>query len=218
MAKHHNYDINIFVNCPFDDKYFDLLQTLVFTITYYGFIPRISLESSDSGQPRLEKIVQLILESRYSIHDLSRLQSKSINEFYRLNMPFELGVDYGLRKFNQEYADKRSLILETERYDYMKAISDINGFDIKNHNDTPFELIQCLRSWFSETLKVSDLNGSAKVYIDFINFNTWLFQIKLTKYLLSHNSNDSEIFAKKEIEEMTIPEYIESINAWKNRG
>ncbi|MBK8052440.1 MAG: hypothetical protein IPK35_03970 [Saprospiraceae bacterium] len=167
MAKHHNYDINIFVNCPFDDKYFDLLQTLVFTITYYGFIPRISLESSDSGQPRLEKIVQLILESRYSIHDLSRLQSKSINEFYRLNMPFELGVDYGLRKFNQEYADKRSLILETERYDYMKAISDINGFDIKNHNDTPFELIQCLRSWFSETLKVSDLNGSAKVYIDF---------------------------------------------------
>jgi hypothetical protein len=61
-------------------------------------------------------------------------------------------------------------------------------------------------------------NLSRLIVIDFINFNTWLFQIKLTKYLLSHNSNDSEIFAKKEIEEMTIPEYIESINAWKNRG
>jgi len=103
MAKHENYDRNVFINCPFDDKYFELLQTLVFTIIYYGFKPRISLKNSDSGQPRLEKIVQLIYDSQYSIHDLSRLQSKSANENYRLNMPFELGIDYGLRKFNQEF-------------------------------------------------------------------------------------------------------------------
>lgn len=108
MPKHKNYENNVFINCPFDDKYFDLLQTLVFAIVYYGFTPRISLENSDSGQPRLEKIVQLIIESKYSIHDLSRLQSKSANEYYRLNMPFELGIDYGLRKFNEEFSDKRS--------------------------------------------------------------------------------------------------------------
>ncbi len=77
MPKHKHYQKNVFINCPFDDKYFDLLQTLVFTIIYYGFYPRISLENSDSGQPRLEKIVDLIRESKYSIHDLSRLQSNS---------------------------------------------------------------------------------------------------------------------------------------------
>jgi hypothetical protein len=214
MTKHLNYEKNVFVNCPFDDKYFDLLQTLVFTVCYYGFIPRISLESSDSGQPRLEKIVQLIIESKYSIHDLSRLQSKSANEYYRLNMPFELGIDYGLRKFNQEYADKRSLILESEKYDYMKAISDINGFDIKNHNNIPVQLIQCLRSWFSETVKVSNLNASEKVYSDFIDFNKWQFQMKMLKYQTAHNSTESEKFAKKEIEEMTIPEYIIEIEEW----
>lgn len=95
MAKHENYFKNVFINCPFDDKYFDLLQTLVFTISYYGFTPRISLENSDSGPSRLDKIIQLISESKYSIHDLSRLQSKSANEYNRLNMPFELGIDYG---------------------------------------------------------------------------------------------------------------------------
>lgn len=216
MPKHKNYDRNVFINCPFDDKYFDLLQTLVFTISYYGFKPRISLENSDSGQPRLEKIVELIYESKYSIHDLSRLQSKSANEYYRLNMPFELGIDYGLRKFNPEFSDKRSLILETERYDYMKAISDINGFDIKNHEDIPVKLVECIRAWFSETVKLKDLYASEKVYSDFIDFNTDLFQQKMLKYIKEHNITQAERFAKKEIEEMTIPEYIAEIENWKS--
>ena len=217
MAKHQNYEKHVFINCPFDDKYFDLLQTLLFAIIYYGFIPRISLENSDSGLPRLEKIIQLIEESKYSIHDLSRLQSKSANEFYRLNMPFELGIDYGLRKFNPEYSDKKSLILETERYDYMKAISDINGFDIKNHEDIPVKLVECVRAWFSETVSLRNLNASDKVYSDFIDFNTELFQQKMVKYQNGHNTTQAEIFARKEIEEMTIPEYINEIENWNRR-
>lgn len=214
MEKHENYHKNVFINCPFDDKYFDLLQTLIFTIIYYGFIPRISLENSDSGQSRLEKIVQLIFESKYAIHDLSRLQSKSANEYYRLNMPFELGIDYGLRKFNPQFSDKRSLILETDRYDYMRAISDINGFDIKNHGDIPVKLVECVRAWFAETVKLTNLNASDKVYSDFLDFNTVLFQQKMIKYLLEHNSTQAEKFAKKEIEEMTIPEYMIEIENW----
>ena len=214
MEKHENYHKNVFINCPFDDKYFDLLQTLIFTIIYYGFIPRISLENSDSGQSRLEKIVQLIFESKYAIHDLSSLQSQSANEYYRLNMPFELGIDYGLRKFNPQFSDKRSLILETDRYDYMKAISDINGFDIKNHRDIPVKLVECVRAWFAETVKLTNLNASDKVYSDFLDFNTVLFQQKMIKYLLEHNSTQAEKFAKKEIEEMTIPEYMIEIENW----
>lgn len=216
MLKHENYHKNVFINCPFDDSYFELLQTLIFTICYYSFTPRLTLENSDSVQPRLEKNVQLIKESKYSIHDLSRLQSKSANEFYRLNMPFELGIDYGLRRFDAEYSDKRSLILETERYDYMKAISDINGFDIKNHLDSPEKLIECVRAWFSETAKMTGMNGSAKAHADFIDFNTELFQKKLSKYLPNHTVTQAERFAKKEIEEMTIPEFIHEIKEWKS--
>lgn len=143
MAKDKNYNKNVFINCPLDDKYFVLLKPLIFTVVYFEFIPRISLESSDSGSFRLEKIIGLIKQSKYSIHDLSRIQAKSTDEFYRLNMPFELGIDYGLRRFKNDYSDKRSLILAAEQYNYMKAISDINGVDIKNHNGNPEQLIEC---------------------------------------------------------------------------
>ncbi|MEM9686277.1 MAG: hypothetical protein AAF934_05075 [Bacteroidota bacterium] len=216
MSKPNDYEKNVFINCPFDDKYFDLLQTLVFTIVYFKFNPRISLENSDAGMLRLDKIVNLIMESKYSIHDLSRLQAKSIHEYYRLNMPFELGIDYGLRRFNAEYSDKRSLILETKKYDYMKAISDINGFDIKNHEDNPVKLVECLRAWFSETVGLRDLNSPRKIYSDFIEFNTQLFRKKMIKYLQEHNTTESENFAKEEIEEMTIPEYIAEIKDNEN--
>lgn len=217
MPKPKNYSKNVFVNCPFDSKYFELLKTLVFTIVYFDFNPRIALETSDSGQSRLDKIVELIKESKYSIHDMSRLQAKAIDEFYRLNMPFELGIDYGLRTFNRSYSDKRSLILETERYDYMKAISDINGFDIKNHDDIPEKLIQCLRSWFSETVGLRDLNSSDKIYSDFIDFNTELFRSKMNKYAGSHTSTQAEKFADSEIQQMTMPEFIDAIIEWKNQ-
>ena len=49
MKHHPDYHLNVFINCPFDDQYFDLLKAIIFTICYFDFIPRISLENSDSG-------------------------------------------------------------------------------------------------------------------------------------------------------------------------
>jgi hypothetical protein len=107
----------------------------LFTIRYLGFRPRIALEALDSGAPRIQKIVALIAESRYAIHDLSRLQSKRAGEYYRLNMPFELGIDVGCRLFGKApWPRKRCLVLETERYRYQAAMSDLSGSDIAVHN------------------------------------------------------------------------------------
>lgn len=212
--KHENYEKNVFINCPFDDRYYELLRTLIYSTIYFGFNPRIALESSDSGSSRLEKIVSIIQQSKYAIHDISRLQAKNINEYYRLNMPFELGIDFGLRIFNKDFSDRRSLILETEKYEYMKAISDINGMDIKNHQDIPEKLIGCLRSWFSETVGLRNLNSADKIYSDFIKFNTDLYRNRMYKYAGKHNSTEAEGFAKTEIEHLTIPEYIDEIKKW----
>jgi len=211
MSKVSSYSKNVFINCPFDDEYFELLRPLLFTIIYFKFNPRISLESSDSGEIRLKKIVTIIEESQFAIHDLSRLQAKNVDEYSRLNMPFELGIDYGLRTFNPKYKDKRSLILERERYEYMKAISDINGFDIKNHKNNPEKLIECLRAWFTETVGLRNLNGSAKIYSDFIDFNKDLFVIKMNKYYPEYNSSEAEKFSQAEIEEMSIVEFIDEV-------
>jgi len=91
------FDQNVFVNCPFDNQYRKLLRPLLFTISYLGLTPRIALEAMDSGKVRIDRIVDLVRESKYAIHDLSRLQAEKAGEYARLNMPFELGLDLGAR-------------------------------------------------------------------------------------------------------------------------
>ena len=66
-----SFDRNVFVNCPFDESYRILLKPLLFTIIYLNFTPRIALERLDSGEARINKIIAMITESRYAIHDLS---------------------------------------------------------------------------------------------------------------------------------------------------
>lgn len=75
------------------------MQAMLFCIVYLGLQPRIARERNDAFEVRIEKIVGLIEASRYSIHDLSRAKSTRAGEFYRLNMPFELGIDHGCRRF-----------------------------------------------------------------------------------------------------------------------
>ena len=194
----------VFINCPFDREYYSLLRPLLFTIVYLGFNPRIALESSDSGEIRIEKICELIKGSRYSIHDLSRLKSTKLSEFYRLNMPFELGVDYGARRLSSSrLAKKRFLILERRPHDYKRALSDILGLDIKSHSNDPIKLVQAIRNWFVETVGVRKAASPTVMWYRFNDF-TSDFNVK----------RRAEGFSKGDLNMMPIPEYLNFIQAW----
>lgn len=195
-----DFEKNVFINCPFDSEYYHLLRPLIYTILYLGFNPRIALESSDSGIMRLDKICNLIENSKYSIHDLSRLKSSKKNEFYRLNMPFELGIDYSSRRYNKELADKKFLILEKDSFNYMKAISDINGIDIKSHKSKPEEIIKSVRNWFVETVGLKNVNSPTQIWYDFNDFFARLYEVKT-----------GQNFTTDEIDFMPIPEYMDEI-------
>lgn len=201
-----SFEKNVFLNCPFDKTYIDdILKPILYVIVRNGFYPRLSLEVSDSGQVRLQKITEIIKSCKYSIHDLSIVKSKKAKEFARMNMPFELGIDYGLRNSGRgKLAEKQFLILEATKYDYMKAISDINGFDIKVHGNETERIFDCLYSWSSETLKINKQDPPLKIFYDFIDFNTSLFKEKVIQF-------DSDELAKNYIEKISIPEYIEEI-------
>lgn len=66
----------VFVNCPFDDDYAPLLEAALFCIVSFGFSPRLANERLEAGENRLDKIIEMIRESKYSIHDLSRCKAK----------------------------------------------------------------------------------------------------------------------------------------------
>lgn len=169
-----NYDTNIFLNCPFDKEYVEMQSQIIFTIIYLGFEPKIASLIDDSGEFRLAKIQKMIEESKYSIHDISRLKAKKKDEFYRLNMPLELGMDIGARRFKEKFSDKKFLILEASKYDYMKAASDLNGFDIKYHDDIVEKVVERVRDWIeNHSPKKSD--GASKISTSYLEFRSDLY-------------------------------------------
>ena len=138
----------IFINCPFDDEYRPLFRAMVFAIYKCGFLPRCAQEASDSGQNRLDKIMGIIGECGLGIHDISRTELDQNTHLPRFNMPFELGVFLGARKWGSPvHQRKKCLVLDREPYRYRKFISDIAGQDPEAHHQNPQTLVTAIRNW-----------------------------------------------------------------------
>lgn len=167
---------SVFINCPFDEEFEPILQAVLFCTIYLGFTPRIATESADSGAVRLEKIKTLIAESKYSIHDLSRIQARRRGEHFRLNMPFELGLDYGCRQFSGgEHRAKRILILEEKPYRYQAAISDLAGCDIQVHAGQFATAIRKVRNWLVSEADIR-ADGATRILAAYEDFQTWYYE------------------------------------------
>lgn len=152
------YDYDVFINCPFDPEYRQMLDALVFVVHDCGFQARCALEIDDSGRVRIENIVELIRECRYGIHDISRTELDRSNNLPRFNMPLELGLFLGATRFGSpKQRRKRSLILDREPYRYQKFISDIAGQDIKSHDNDPETAIRQVRNWLSNSPTMADV-------------------------------------------------------------
>ncbi len=143
-----DYNNNVFINCPFDSDYKHLFDAMVFAIHDCGFIARCTLEEEDASEVRIDKIYNIIADCRYGIHDISRTQLDATSGFPRFNMPLELGIFLGAKKFGIEAQKrKKCLILDTEPYRYQQFVSDIAGQDIQAHNNNSREVIMHVRNW-----------------------------------------------------------------------
>lgn len=170
-----DYDLNVFINCPFDDEYTPLFDAILFSVYKCGFRPRCAREIDDAGDIRIEKINKIINECRFGIHDISRTELDPKHNLPRFNMPLELGMFFGAKKFGSKLQNSKIImIFDIELYRYQKYISDIAGQDIKEHKSDPEILISCIRN----ALNSSKINGhivGAKSIIDSYK----LFQSKL---------------------------------------
>lgn len=198
-----SFENNVFVNCPFDEKFIPLLRPLLFTVIYLGFNPRIALENIDSGQPRITKILDLIKESKFAIHDLSRIKAEKKGEYFRLNMPFELGLDVGCRFFKAgKWQNKKCLILEAEKYRYQAAISDLSNSDIAVHNNEPEEIVSEVRNWLNSEASLN-ASGPSKIWGAFNDFMAENYD----KLIASG-------FSKKDIERLPVNELMNHMQKW----
>jgi hypothetical protein len=206
-TRQQEFSRSVFVNCPFDSDYLPLLRPLLFSIVYVGFTPRIASERSDSGENRMEKISELIAKCRYSVHDLSRLRAAHGGEFFRMNMPFELGIEYGSRLFGSApLRTKRCLVLEKDSHEFQKAISDLAGIDVKRHNNEPADVVRAIRDWFVETVGLRDVHSPTRIWYRFNDFASNFYDARV-----------ADGFSADDVNMMPVPEYVDFIRAWVAR-
>lgn len=103
-------------------------------------MPRATLQLA-GRERRLDRIVQLIQECHYSVHDLSRVQSSGpAPRTPRFNMPFELGLAIMGSLIHPN--DHEWLVFEEEPHRLQRSLSDLNGTDpYIHHGDADSVLI-----------------------------------------------------------------------------
>jgi hypothetical protein len=160
-----NSQINVFINCPFDNDYSSCFEALVFTITASGHRARCALEEEDGGDIRFDKLCRLIGESDRSVHDLSRVELGD-NDLPRFNMPFELGLALGAKRFGgRRQRVKTALIMVAEKYRLPAYLSDLGGNDPAAHDRDPEKVIAIIRRYLHSTPQGMVLPG-ARRFID----------------------------------------------------
>lgn len=160
---HAAYETNVFVNCPFDDAYQPIFDGIIFAVHDCGFVARCALEEEDSGTVRVTKLYDIIGDCRFGIHDISRTEVGGASKLPRFNMPLELGLFLGAKRYGRpKQRDKRCLILDRERYRYQAYLSDIGGQDIRDHGDDPARAIRAVRNWLSHFASAT-LPGGVKL-------------------------------------------------------
>ena len=208
MEEPNSFETNIFINCPFDDEYKPLLRPLIFTCLYCGLNPQIA-QTINAGQSRLENIIKLIKQSKYSIHDISRIAitKEDGKEYARFNMPFELGIDLGVRNMEDTTSEKKvALVIDTQPYRYHKTLSDLSGSDISCYGEDketqPYEIVKVLRDWFTVTIAPNQY-AAKRIWKEFNEFIA-----DLSRILMEINGMDIDI------QELTVTEFISYAEEW----
>lgn len=164
------YSERVFINCPFDKKYRPMFDALVFVVHDCGFIARSALQIDDAGVNRLAKILKLIGECKYGIHDLSRTELNT-SGLPRFNMPLELGLFLGCREFGDaRQPTKNAMVMDSDQYRYRNFISDIAGHDIVAHGNKLGQAIASVRNWLNATREGKSMPGGKAIHKRFLRF------------------------------------------------
>lgn len=131
------------------------------------------------------------------------MESTKKNQLARFNMPFELGLDIGCKRFGDgKMKEKYLLILDKIKFRYQKSISDLAGNDIEIHHDDPQVAIRKFRNWIRK-ITGAKTDSANKIWRLYNEFNGDF-------YILAR----SEELSTMDIEEMPWDEFCVYIAEW----
>lgn len=125
----------------------------------------------DASQTRIDKLYSIVEQCRFGIHDISRTELDPTHGLPRFNMPLELGIFLGAKRFGQElHSKKRALVMDVEPYRYQKFVSDLAGVDVTPHHGDPQIIVTCTRNWLVTASKRKTIPGTAQLVTSYEAF------------------------------------------------
>lgn len=114
-----------------------------------GLNPRCVVQIPASAD-RLTRLVKIIQESPFSIHDLSRVQLSGTASPFRVprfNMPFELGLAVAICSSDAN-AGRQWKLMEAVPHRLNHSLSDVDGYNPVIHNGTVTGTFEALLNIF----------------------------------------------------------------------
>lgn len=162
---------SVFINAPFDRQYTKLFHALVFALHDCRFFARCALEGDDGSQTRLTKLYDIIRDCPLGIHDLSRTSLDREHRLPRFNMPLELGLFLGAKRYGgSQHRGKSCVILDRKPYRYQIFCSDIAGQDIRAHENNIEKAIRVVRNWLQAARPAKALPHAAPIVRHYVQF------------------------------------------------
>lgn len=162
MARPQKPTPEVFLNIPYDKKFEKLFLAFIAGTAALGMNPRATLEITSSVR-RLERILGLIRQCEYSVHDLSRVElDRARPRTPRFNMPFELGLAVALHETG---GGRRGwFVCESRNYRLAKSLSDLNGTDPFVHGGTIQGVFRELANMFGRPGKQPTVQQMRSIY------------------------------------------------------
>ncbi len=175
---------NVFIDCPYDEEYLPLLKAVIFTVKACGFQPKIILEHFASVEDRTKKINQLIEESQYCIHDLSKIGATKFGKNQDLRLSGKLIEEIAFHEYYSRIKSQKKniLVLGKDRSSIgVELLSNLaDAFRI--HGGNQEEIIKCIRDWFYQS-GAKRIKPASTIWVEFNEFMTTLSEKKEGKEL-----------------------------------
>ena len=141
---------DVFINIPFDSNYEPLFLALIAGLVSLGLNPR-SVVQIGASKDRLRRLIEIIQECPFSLHDLSRVQASGHGSFRvpRFNMPFELGLAAAVC-ITAPGTKRQWRVIEAVRHRVGHSCSDVDGYNAEIHGGTVSGMCEALSNIFPD--------------------------------------------------------------------
>jgi hypothetical protein len=158
IAAYERYQV--FLNYPFDERFYNLAEALHFAVVAAGLLPLCAKDISVPDRPRLQTLVEAIGQCRFSAHDLSRSTGEGNNNLTRMNMPIEMGMAL-FHALQTQRSEHRCVFFVPTDDEYRRFASDLAGLDPKYHENDEVVILKEAYEWLRYVVPSLVFNSQA---------------------------------------------------------